>query len=93
MPHRALTNKIATLIPYFGVSAMTRYGATTSPGFDPLLEQVFCPLCAGGVAVLVPTTVRTDPIALRAYLERHAVTVFNSTPAMVADVLLKTVTA
>ena len=43
IPHRALVNKLTTLNRFLGVVATTRYAATSSLSFDPLVEQVFCP--------------------------------------------------
>src|SRR5438045_241896 len=57
--HSALINKISTLNHYLGISASTRYAASTSISFDPLLEQVLCPICGGGTCVLIPGDIST----------------------------------
>ncbi|MFL6246339.1 MAG: non-ribosomal peptide synthetase, partial [Thermoanaerobaculia bacterium] len=85
--HRALANKIATLIAHLGITPATRYAATTSIGFDPLLEQLLVPLCAGATSVLVPDDVRDDAPRFVSYAKRHALSVFDASPALAEGLL------
>jgi amino acid adenylation domain-containing protein len=88
MSHSALANKISTLIGFLGLSQSMRYAATTSTVFDPLLEQIFCPLCAGGTSVIVPDSVRDDAESLSAYISTHRLSVLDLTPG-VAEQLIR----
>jgi nonribosomal peptide synthetase DhbF len=82
----ALANKIITVAAKLEVSQETIYAATTSVGFDPFIEQVFCPLCAGARVLIVPDRVR-DGGQLRRYLSEHQVSIVDLTPALVENLL------
>jgi thioesterase domain-containing protein len=80
-------NKIATLSQYLGVVATTRYAVVSSINFDPLVEQLFCPLCSGAAAVLIAEDMRSDAERFAVYAQRHGVSVLN-VPPMQAEALL-----
>jgi amino acid adenylation domain-containing protein/non-ribosomal peptide synthase protein (TIGR01720 family) len=82
MPHSAIVNKISTLIGYLDVSRATRFAATTSIVFDPLLEQILCPLCAGGTSVIVPDSVYEDAERFSVYALSHRISVLDTTPGI-----------
>ena len=84
---QALINKVCTLNEYLGVATTTRYAATTSIGFDPLLEQILCPLCAGATSVIVADEIRDDARRFTAYAEQHRLSVLNGTPRLIAALL------
>ncbi len=88
IPHSAIVNKIRTLIGYLEVSQTTRFAAISSTIFDPLLEQIFCPLCAGGTSVIVPDNVRDDIERFSAYALKHRVSALDATPG-VAEQLIR----
>jgi len=85
--HRALAAKISTLVPFLGIHTGTRYAATTSISFDPLLEQILCPLAAGAASVIVPDAVRDDAQRFARYAKRHAISVFDASPALIAGLM------
>ena len=85
--HRALAHKLRTLAKFLGVTPATRYAATTSIAFDPLLEQILCPLAAGAACVLVPDAIRDDAARLSAYAKRHGITILDATPAQMESLL------
>ncbi|KAB2667866.1 MAG: amino acid adenylation domain-containing protein [Verrucomicrobia bacterium] len=85
--HGALANKVSTLNARFGTGPGSRHAACTSIGFDPLLEQILCPLAAGGTVVIVADSERDDPRTFSGCLRRRGVTVLDATPGLV-DVLL-----
>jgi amino acid adenylation domain-containing protein/non-ribosomal peptide synthase protein (TIGR01720 family) len=85
--HGALLNKVYTFAERIGVSTSTRYAVTSAAGFDPLFEQLLCPLARGGTALLVGDRVRDDVEAFRAFVERQRPAVLDLTPGH-ADRLL-----
>ncbi len=85
--HRALANKISTHNVDLGIADDVRYAAITSIGFDPLLEQVLCPLCAGGTCVVVPDAIRNDTHLFAVYAEHHRITVLDASPGLIERLL------
>jgi amino acid adenylation domain-containing protein len=85
--HQALANKISMHNVYLGITTDTRYAAITSIGFDPLLEQVLSPLCAGGVCVIVPDEIRSEPRHFAAYAKLHHFTVLDASPGLIETLL------
>ena len=83
----AVANKVATLTDYLGVSSATRMAASTAVSFDPLIEQLLCPLCTGGTVVLVPEAVRGDAERFQSYLAEQGVSLLNATPSVLAEVV------
>ncbi|MBZ5494659.1 MAG: amino acid adenylation domain-containing protein, partial [Acidobacteriia bacterium] len=80
--HSAIVNKVSTLISYFGLTRTTRYAAITSTIFDPLFEQIFCPLCAGGISIIIPDAVRDDAERFSVYAREHKPSVLDVTPGL-----------
>jgi len=85
--HLALANKVLRLNPFLNVSRDSRWGATASIGFDPILEHILCPLTAGGACVIVPDSVRDDADAFPAYVERHRISILDLTPSYISAML------
>jgi nonribosomal peptide synthetase DhbF len=85
--HHALTNKVRTLNDFLGVTPETRYAAITSISFDPLLEQLLCPLCAGAPAVLVEDDIRGDAQRFATYANRHRISLLDSSPGLLEALL------
>jgi amino acid adenylation domain-containing protein len=85
--HLSLSNKIATLNTFLRVSPDTRYAASTATSFDPIFEQILCPLTAGATCELMSDEVRSDVRGAASYLADHGVTIFNAVPS-VLQVLL-----
>ena len=88
VPHSAIVNKISTLISYLGLTRTTRYAAITATIFDPLFEQVFCPLCAGGTSIIIPDSVRDDAEQFSAYARELKPSVLDITPGL-AELLIR----
>lgn len=86
--HRALVNKICTLSTYLDMTTTTRYAALTALSFDPLLEQLLCPLCTGATSVIVPDAIRDEAPRFAAYAARHCLSVLDATPGLLESLLL-----
>jgi iturin family lipopeptide synthetase A len=84
--HAALVNKIATLNATWRITSATRLAVTSPVGFDPLFEQLCCPLIAGGTAILLPDRELNDR-GLASCLTRDRVTHLDGTPALAAQLL------
>ena len=87
VPHVALINKLTTLSARLGLDTQTRFGVLTSIGFDPILEQIGCPLLVGGTSVLLSDEVQADPEAFWAVLSAYSLTVLDCTPSFLESVL------
>jgi amino acid adenylation domain-containing protein len=85
--HRALANKVSTLNEYINVDTTTCYAAIASISFDPLLEQILCPLCAGAKSLIVPDSIRDDAQRFAAYAQGHALSVLDGTPGLIEGLL------
>ncbi|HEY6350224.1 MAG TPA: amino acid adenylation domain-containing protein, partial [Candidatus Angelobacter sp.] len=91
--HGALANKISTLNEYLGMSPDARFAAMTSLSFDPLLEEVLCPLCAGGAVVIVPDHIREDAQEFAEEVRRQGVTIVNGSPRLIDSLIFKSETS
>lgn len=90
--HAAIANKIATLSDYLSLSTESRFAAMASVNFDPLLDQLLCPLMKGGATIIVPDTARESPRAFETYAAVHGITVINGTPGLISLLLGETST-
>lgn len=81
--HRAIVNKISTIIGFLGITGATRFAATSAVTFDPIFDQILCPLCAGGISVVMPDAIRDDARLFSRYASLHGVTIVNATPGLV----------
>ena len=82
--HAAIVNRLWTISDILGVSGTTRYAVSTPIGFDAQLEEMLCPLVAGGIAVIVPREIRDDSGLFVRYVTQQQVTVMDGTPQFAA---------
>lgn len=80
--HRGAVNTILDLNERFAVGAQDRVLALSSLSFDLSVYDIFGTLAAGGCIVVPDAAMERDPAHWAALLERHAVTVWNSVPAL-----------
>ncbi|WP_406378368.1 amino acid adenylation domain-containing protein [Streptomyces sp. NBC_01618] len=80
--HRAAVNTVEDLNERFGIGADDRVLAVSALDFDLSVWDVFGFLAVGGAAVLVPESGRRDATEWLTLCERHAVTVWNTVPAL-----------
>ncbi|WP_078868219.1 non-ribosomal peptide synthetase [Streptomyces sp. NRRL F-5727] len=80
--HRAAVNTVEDLNERFGIGADDRVLAVSALDFDLSVWDVFGFLAVGGAAVLVPESGRRDAVEWLTLCRRHAVTVWNTVPAL-----------
>ncbi|MFE6914294.1 amino acid adenylation domain-containing protein [Streptomyces rubiginosohelvolus] len=80
--HRAAVNTVEDINERFGIGADDRVLAVSALDFDLSVWDVFGFLAVGGAAVLVPESGRRDATEWLTLCERHAVTVWNTVPAL-----------
>ncbi|EST32927.1 non-ribosomal peptide synthetase [Streptomyces roseochromogenus] len=85
--HRAAVNTVEEIDERYGLGPEDRVLAVSALDFDLSVWDVFGPLAEGGALVLVDENDRRDAHRWLALCERHAVTVWNSVPALM-DMLL-----
>ncbi|SPE99888.1 non-ribosomal peptide synthetase [Streptomyces sp. MA5143a] len=85
--HRAAVNTVEDIDERYGVGPEDRVLAVSALDFDLSVWDVFGPLAEGGALVLVDEADRRDAHRWLSLCERHAVTVWNSVPALM-DMLL-----
>ena len=83
----ALVNKISTFNEFIGVTPSLRYAFLAPIGFDPMLQQILCPLCAGASCVIVPDRIRNHARDLAGFIGRHGITVLDCSPALIEELL------
>ncbi|MEU5695821.1 amino acid adenylation domain-containing protein [Actinosynnema sp. NPDC020468] len=87
MTHAAALNTVVDVVERYGVGASDRVLAVSALDFDLSVFDLFGLLGAGGGVVLPTEEDRRDPRAWLRLVRRHAVTVWNSVPALY-DMLL-----
>ncbi|MGW2086494.1 amino acid adenylation domain-containing protein [Streptomyces sp. NPDC001880] len=85
--HRAAVNTVEDIDERYGVGPRDRVLAVSALDFDLSVWDVFGPLAEGGALVLVDETDRRDARRWLELCERHAVTVWNSVPALMEMLL------
>ncbi|MEU1213307.1 amino acid adenylation domain-containing protein [Streptomyces sp. NPDC005791] len=85
--HRAAVNTVEDIDERYGLGPRDRVLAVSALDFDLSVWDVFGPLAEGGALVLVDEIDRRDAHQWLALCARHAVTVWNSVPALM-DMLL-----
>ncbi|MCX4849528.1 AMP-binding protein [Streptomyces sp. NBC_00893] len=85
--HRAAVHTVEDIGGRFGIGPRDRVLGVSAPDSGLAVWDLFGPLTEGGALVLVGEADRRDAFAWLALCERHAVTVWNSVPALM-DVLL-----
>lgn len=83
MLHSALANKIRGLNEYLAINSHATYAALAGISFDPLLEQLLCPLCAGARCLIVPDNIRNDPASLTQYFAGCSISILDATPGLI----------
>lgn len=81
IPHRALTNLLASATRILGFTAGDCWLATTTISFDIAGAELFIPLLAGGTVQIAPEGVAADGPALTALLESSGATYWQATPS------------
>ncbi|MGY1949188.1 AMP-binding protein, partial [Nocardia asiatica] len=85
--HASAVNTVDDIRCRFGIDAADRVLAVAATDFDLSVFDLFGVLAAGGSVVIVADEDRRDPDRWLALTHAHAVTVWNSVPAML-DMLL-----
>jgi amino acid adenylation domain-containing protein len=80
--HRAALGTIADINRRFAVGPADRVLALSSPSFDLSVYDVFGLLAAGGALVIPAADAARDPARWSALARAHAVTIWNSVPAL-----------
>ncbi len=81
VPHRALTNLLASMRGEPGITAADTLLAVTTLSFDIAALELYLPLIVGARLVVVSRDVATDGTRLGAALSRSGATVMQATPA------------
>jgi amino acid adenylation domain-containing protein len=87
LPHRALSARILSMMAWFGVSDDEVACAGSTLAFDPFLQQMFFPLCAGGTLWLPDRHTLLDPTAFWEQAARFGVTHLNLVPSQIEALL------
>ncbi|MFG2292837.1 amino acid adenylation domain-containing protein [Streptomyces sp. NPDC048603] len=82
LSHRAAVNTVEDINERFGIGEGDRVLAVSALDFDLSVWDVFGFLAAGGAAVLVAESGRRDAAEWLDLCRRHAVTVWNTVPAL-----------
>ena len=80
--HRGAANTIHDINQRMAVGPTDRALGLSSMGFDLSVYDVFGLLAAGGALVVVPEPARRDPAVWATLCRQHAVTLWNSVPAL-----------
>lgn len=88
--HRAAWNTIATLNRRFAITHDDRVLAISGLEFDLSVYDIFGLLSAGGALVMPDEDQRRDPDSWRNLAQQHAVTLWNSVPALLEMLMLTT---
>jgi non-ribosomal peptide synthetase component F len=81
VPHRAVTNFLASMAQRPGLTAADRLCAVTTLSFDIAVLELWLPLAVGAEIVLATRDQATDGHALKALLEDSRATIMQATPA------------
>ncbi|MBK9032079.1 MAG: amino acid adenylation domain-containing protein [Myxococcales bacterium] len=81
VPHRAVTNFLASMAARPGLTAADRLCAVTTLSFDIAVLELWLPLAVGAEIILASRDQATDGHALRALLEEARATIMQATPA------------
>ncbi|WP_315758264.1 non-ribosomal peptide synthetase [Bradyrhizobium sp. SZCCHNRI2007] len=79
--HAAVTNFLTTMAEQPGIAADDRVLALTSLSFDIAVLELWLPLTHGARIVLADRFTAHDPVALKAMVARHGVTMVQATPS------------
>lgn len=87
LPHRALSARTLSMMAWFGISDDEVLCAGSTLAFDPFLQQMFFPLCAGGTLWLPDRHTLLDPAAFWEQATRFGVTHLNFVPSQMEALL------
>lgn len=73
MPHRPLCNLIYWQKRNSNISQNSKTLQFTTLNFDVSFQEIFTTLCSGGTLMLIPNSLRQDPISLLKFLRNEAV--------------------
>ena len=74
LPHRALRAFLAWRIAEIGITPASRHAQHASFSFDASLDDLLCPLAAGGSVYILPESLRKDMDGIRQYLKSNEIT-------------------
>ncbi|MEQ8589393.1 MAG: amino acid adenylation domain-containing protein [Thalassobaculaceae bacterium] len=81
IPHRALTNLLATMATAPGLGEADRLLSVTPLGFDIAALELYLPLVTGARLTILPSEARRDPAAISAAIVESGATAMQATPA------------
>ncbi len=87
LPHRALSSRILSMMGWFDIGADEVVCAGSTLAFDPFLQQMFFPLCAGGTLWLADRHSLLDPARFWAEAAALGVTHLNLVPSQIEALL------
>ena len=85
LEQRSLVNLVASFAASYAPTPADRILPLTALASASFVGEIFPLLCAGGALVLPTTTEALDMTALFALLERHAVSIVSTVPAMIGQ--------
>lgn len=74
LPHRALRAYLAWRIAKIGITPESRHLEHASFSFDASLDDLLCPLAAGGCLYILPEELRKDMDGIYQYIKDHRIT-------------------
>jgi amino acid adenylation domain-containing protein len=80
--HGPLAHFVAWQHQTFGLSGSDRFALLSGLGHDPLLRDIFSPLCAGATLCIPDEETVASPVGLLGWLQSEAVSVLHLTPEM-----------
>jgi amino acid adenylation domain-containing protein len=80
--HRPLSHFVAWHVREFGLKAQDRFSMLSGLAHDPLLRDIFTPLCSGAALCIPPEEDMFSPARLASWMKHQKITVAHLTPAM-----------
>ncbi len=78
----SLAHFLSRYVSEFDIGRDSRFALLSGLGHDPLLRDVFTPLCVGGELHVPDVELRRDPLALLRWLAKRRITVLHLTPPL-----------
>ena len=85
--HQAVEVFLNWIAETFSINGQDRFIHTSSLGFGGSIRQIFSTLLAGATIYPIPRTSLRDPQALYHFLEYHRITLLNTVPSVVNNLL------
>lgn len=85
--HQAVEVFLNWIAETFRIDGQDRFIHTSSLGFGGSIRQIFSTLLAGATIYPIPRAELKDPQALYQFLERHQITMLNTVPSVVNNLL------